>query len=125
MILDTNAVSALLAGDAAIRPIIANVTTPAIPTIVIGEYRYGLVESSRADAITSAFDRLLRSIRVLTVDEDTADRYAEVRQRLKVNGTPIPENDIWIAALARQHELAVLSRDRHFDHVHGLQRVGW
>lgn len=125
MILDTNAVSALLAGDAAIRPIIANVTTPAIPTIVIGEYRYGLVESSRADAITSAFDRLLRSIRVLTVDEDTADRYAEVRWRLKVNGTPIPENDIWIAALARQHELAVLSRDRHFDHVHGLQRVGW
>lgn len=125
MILDTNAVSALLAGDAAIRPTIANVTTPAIPTIVIGEYRYGLVESSRADAITSAFDRLLRSIRVLTVDEDTADRYAEVRRRLKVNGTPIPENDIWIAALARQHELAVLSRDRHFDHVHGLQRVGW
>ena len=125
MILDTNAVSALLAGDAAIRPTIANVTTPAIPTIVIGEDRYGLVESSRADAITSAFDRLLRSIRVLTVDEDTADRYAEVRRRLKVNGTPIPENDIWISALARQHELAVLSRDRHFDHVHGLQRVGW
>ena len=125
MILDTNAVSALLAGDAAIRPIIANVTTPAIPTIVIGEYRYGLVDSSRADAITSAFDRLLRAIRVLTVDEDTADRYAEVRRRLKGNGTPIPENDIWIAALARQHELAVLSRDRHFDHVQGLQRVGW
>ena len=125
MILDTNAVSALLAGDAAIRPIIANVTTPAIPTIVIGEYRYGLVESSRADSITSAFDRLLRAIRVLTVDEDTADRYAEVRRRLKVNGTPIPENDIWIAALARQHELAVLSRDRHFDHVFGIQRVGW
>ena len=125
MILDTNAVSALLAGDAAIRPIIANVTTPAIPTIVIGEYRYGLVESTRADAITSAFDRLLRAIRVLTVDEDTADRYAEVRRRLKGNGTPIPENDIWIAALARQHELAVLSRDRHFDHVFGIQRVGW
>lgn len=125
MILDTNAVSALLAGDAAIRPIIANVTTPAIPTIVIGEYRYGLVESSRADSITSAFDRLLRAIRVLTVDEDTADRYAEVRRSLKVNGTPIPENDIWIAALARQHELAVLSRDRHFDHVFGIQRVGW
>ena len=125
MILDTNAVSALLAGDAAIRPIIANVTMPAIPTIVIGEYRYGLVESSKAHTITTAFDRLLRAIRVLTVDEDTADRYAEVRRRLKVNGTPIPENDIWIAALARQHELAVLSRDRHFDHVFGIQRVGW
>jgi len=62
---------------------------------------------------------------VLGVDETTAERYAEIREELRRKGRPIPANDLWIAALARQHALPLLSRDQHFDSVPGLKRVGW
>ena len=58
------------------------------------------------------------------VDEGTAEAYADVRDELKRSGRPIPGNDLWIAALARQHALPLLSRDRHFDFVPGIKRVG-
>ena len=67
-----------------------------------------------------------RSIcRVLSVDNETASEYALIRGELRRSGRPIPGNDVWIAALARQHALPVLSRDHHFDVVPGLRRIGW
>ena len=68
---------------------------------------------------------LMESCRVLNVDEHTAERYAEVRADLRRGGQPIPGNDVWLAALARQHALPILSRDRHFDFVPGLRRISW
>jgi predicted nucleic acid-binding protein len=62
---------------------------------------------------------------VLAVTDETAMSYAMVRIGLKAKGTPIPANDAWIAALALQHKLPVLSRDRHFDAVSQLRRQGW
>ena len=62
---------------------------------------------------------------MLEVNEETAIRYAELRIQLKEAGTPIPSNDAWIAALCRQHALPILSRDRHFDLIKGLERLGW
>jgi predicted nucleic acid-binding protein len=59
------------------------------------------------------------------VDKDTAERYADVRDELKRRGQPIPGNDLWIAALVRQYALPLISRDKHFDLVRGLKRVGW
>ncbi len=59
------------------------------------------------------------------VDEETADTYAQVRAELRRAGRPIPENDVWIAALARQHGQEVVSRDGHFDSVEGLRRISW
>ena len=51
--------------------------------------------------------------------------YANIRHRLRLAGTPIPENDIWIAALALEHQQQVLSNDHHFDLVEGLVRISW
>ena len=62
---------------------------------------------------------------VLPVEEATAGRYAEVRDELRAKGRPIPENDVWIAALARQHGLPVVTHDDHFEHVEGLRRLVW
>jgi len=56
---------------------------------------------------------------------ETAAEYAAIRSELKQVGRPIPANDVWIAALCRQHKLPVLSKDRHFDRVKGLRRVQW
>ena len=62
---------------------------------------------------------------VLDVNSETARHYADVREELRRAKTPIPENDLWIAALARQHDLPVITRDAHFDNVPGIRRIGW
>ena len=62
---------------------------------------------------------------MVPLDSATAHLYADIRHELKTAGHPIPENDIWIAALARQHRLPIISRDTHFDAVSGIQRIGW
>ena len=62
---------------------------------------------------------------VLKVDQYTAEIYAQIRFELKQKGRPLPDNDIWIAALARQHDLSLVTRDSHFDVVDGIQRMSW
>ena len=59
------------------------------------------------------------------MDRLTADSYAAIRAEVKSQGQPIPANDVWIAALARQHRLPILSRNHHFDAVPGLGRLTW
>lgn len=62
---------------------------------------------------------------VLSCTTSTAPWYGIVKNQLRIKGRPIPENDIWIAALARQHDLAVISRDKHFEEVADLEVVVW
>ncbi|HEX2643926.1 MAG TPA: type II toxin-antitoxin system VapC family toxin [Thermoanaerobaculia bacterium] len=125
MILDTNAVSSLLAGDLSLGEVLAGDPRHHLPVIVIGEYRFGLLESRHRAYLQSLLDALLRESIVLPVDETTAEIYSEVRQELRRKGRPIPGNDIWIAALARQYQQPVVSRDTHFDHIADLRRVPW
>ena len=125
MILDTNAVSAILAGETAIRPIISAAGSLFLPSIVVGEYRYGLSGSRWEEQLTEAFEKLTGTVVVVPVDEAVARQYAVVRRELRDAGTPIPENDVWIAACAMRHEVAILSRDAHFDVVRGIKRIGW
>lgn len=125
MIADTNALSAFLAGDASVAPAFAEAADLCLPVIVLGEYRYGMSASRESAALETALDELCHDVRVLPVDSDTARFYAVVRRELRAAGTPIPENDVWIAALARQHDLPVLSNDAHFDCVEKLRRIGW
>lgn len=96
-----------------------------IPVIVIGEYRFGILQSRNRLAYERFLEASLRSCRVLAVDQVTAEHYAGLRLELKRVGTRLPINDIWIAALCRQHERPLLSRDVHFDSVSGLQRLAW
>jgi tRNA(fMet)-specific endonuclease VapC len=125
VILDTNAVSALLIGDPALGEVLAADQRHHLPVIVIGEYRYGLLGSNRRDPLQKLLEILIRESFVLVVDETTAETYSHVRDELRRKGRPIPENDIWIAALARQHRQPVVSRDDHFDYVSDLRRVAW
>lgn len=125
MILDTNAVSSLLAGVPALSEVLANRPRHHLPVIVIGEYRFGLLRSRHREQLELLLVTLIRESIVLDVDETTAELYSRVREELRVKGRPIPENDVWIAALALQHEQAVVSRDEHFDSIRGLVRVAW
>ena len=125
MILDTNAVSALFEGDDSLGFVLDPEQQHDLPVIVIGEYRFGLLFSRHRRHLTLLLDILIRESRVLSVSEETAMHYSTTRQRLRKAGHPIPENDIWIAALARQYGLPVVSQDEHFDSVEGIERVGW
>lgn len=125
MILDTNALSAFVDGGAAVGEILRRQARAAIPVIVLGEFRYGIAESRRRSAYEAWLESHLRHFDVLAITDETTVAYAALRVDLRRSGRPIPANDAWIAALALQHRLPVLSRDRHFDVVPGLERENW
>jgi tRNA(fMet)-specific endonuclease VapC len=125
MILDTNALSAFADGVAPVLQQIAAADELHVPVIVLGEYRFGITTSRRRREYERWLARGRSFWNVLPLVEETATHYASIRQQLNSAGGPLPANDIWIAALARQHDLPVLSRDTHFDAVLGLTRLSW
>jgi len=125
LILDTNALSAFVDGDAAVGEVLRRQARAAIPVIVLGEFRYGIAESRHRPAYEAWLEAELPHFDVLAVTEETAVAYAALRVALRRSGRPIPANDAWIAALALQHRLPVLSRDQHFDAVPDLERKSW
>jgi len=125
MILDTNALSAAADDDPAVIALLARAEQVAIPVIVLGEYRHGIAQSRNRASYESWLTGLLQDCMVLDINEPTTHYYTEISLELKRKGTPVPTNDLWIAALCRQHSLPLLSRDRHFDWVAGNKRVGW
>lgn len=97
----------------------------ALPVIVLGEYRFGIAQSRWRKEYEEWLREALTLFQVLEIGDETSARYAEVRLELKRAGTPIPENDLWIAALCRQRRLPLLSQDEHFDLVKSVRRIGW
>jgi tRNA(fMet)-specific endonuclease VapC len=125
VIVDTNALSAWRDGDIGLLGVIGATGMLVLPVISLGEYLYGLRDSRRRTENEAWLNRIVRALRVAPVTLETAWAYASVRSMLGGKGRPIPANDMWIAALALQHRLPVLSRDTHFDYVDGLTRVNW
>ena len=125
MILDTNGLLAMADGDLSLEPILRRATEIALPVIVLGEYLYGIRQSRNRMRYERWLAEFIPSYRLLPINEGTAEQYAEIRDELKRKGRLIPANDLWIAALARQHALPLLSRDGHFDSVPRLKRLDW
>ena len=125
MILDTNALSAFAGGEQAMLQILLAASRHQLPVIVLGEYRYGLKRSRERNARERWLDELESVCDVLEITGTTARHYAQIREELRFKGTPIPENDVWIAALAREHLVDIISKDSHFDYVEGIKRHAW
>ena len=125
MILDTNALSAFVDGEPGVGEILRQQPRAAIPVIVLGEFRYGVAGSRHRATYEAWLTSHLSRFEVLAVTEETTVTYAALRVALKRLGRPIPANDAWIAALALQHRLPVLTRDEHFDTVPDLERRAW
>lgn len=124
-LLDSNIVIALFAGEASVLVSITDANEIFIPSIVVGELYYGAQKSQRSEANIARIDDFVEATSVLDCDQETARRYGEVKQRLHLIGRPIPENDIWIAAIAIQHTLALVTRDAHFQQVEHLTAEAW
>jgi predicted nucleic acid-binding protein len=125
VILDTNALSAFVDGDRDVAEVLRHEARAAVPVIVLGEFRYGITESRHRASYETWLETHLERFEVLPVTKETAVSYAKLRGVLRRSGRPIPANDAWIAALALQHHLPILSRDGHFDFVAGVSRRSW
>ena len=125
MILDTNALSAAADREPSALEVVAAAERLAVPVIVLGEYRLAIAQSRRRTEYENWLRDWLETVTVLDIDEETTHHYAAIGLELKRSGKPIPANDLWIAALCRQHSLPLISRDRHFDAVRGLDRIEW
>lgn len=96
-----------------------------VPVIVLGELHYGARKSARTGENLRRLEAFIESSNVLPCDVATARVYGTTRDALRRKGRPIPENDIWIAAIALQHDLVLASRDSHFEHVERLRLERW
>lgn len=125
MILDTNALSAFVDGDTNVGAILGEQQRAAIPVIVLGEFRYGVLGSRHRKTYEAWLDSHLKRFDLWAITAETTLPYAQLRATLKRVGRPIPANDVWIAALAIQHRLPILSRDEHFDALPNVRRIGF
>lgn len=123
--LDTNAYSALMRGHLDVAALIRRSESVLVPTVVAGELLYGFRLGSRFEENAARFEAFLAvpSVELLPLALTTADRFGRIAARLHRNGTPIPTNDIWIAAQAMERGVELLSSDVHFGEVEGLAWV--
>jgi len=124
-LLDTNIIIGLFAGQASIIKHLQQSDEIFIPSIALGELHYGARKSGRVQQNIERIEEFVADVTVVDCDASTARQYGDVKNRLRVKGRPLPENDIWIAALALQYALVLVTRDAHFQHVEGLQTVRW
>ena len=119
-LVDTNVVIGLFAGEPAVIEKLQELSAVFLCVPVLGELRYGAEASARVASNLARLDEFARALIVLPCDTATAKYYGEVKVDLRKKGKPVPENDVWIAAIARQHELALLTRDGHFQEIDNL-----
>ena len=122
VLIDTNIYSLAMKGDVAVVNALRKIDQIGFSTISAGELFSGFKGGNREDKNREELNVFLDSPRVVvhTIDVATADFYASILNNLKVSGTPIPTNDIWIAAVAFQHGYKLFTKDKHFDLVPGL-----
>ena len=124
-LLDTNIVIALFAKDPSVTDNLARAEEVFIPSIVLGDLYFGAQNSSRLQENLAQIDAFAESSTALHCDKFTAKYYGQIKRKLKIKGTPIPENDIWISAIALQFGLVLISRDQHFVAVEEMILERW
>jgi len=124
-LLDTNAAIARIRKDADLETLLRTAEQIYVPVIVLGELYYGAENSRRVEENIKAVEMFVVNTVVLNCDAETAREFGKIAHMLRLKGRPIPENDIWIAALAQQHSLTLVTRDMHFDDIHGLSLERW
>ena len=124
-LLDTNIVIGMFSGNRAIQERMQNSRTVFLASPVIGELYYGARKSNRVLENLRRVNTFVDEHTFLSCDLETADWYGIIKERLQSKGTPIPDNDIWIAAIALQHNLILVTQDAHFDEIESLQTERW
>ena len=125
LLLDTNAVIALQQENPQLLHLLEGETDIFIPAIVIGELYYGAYKPSRPEVNRKIVAEFAENRVILHCDASTGDAYGQIKFALRSKGRPIPENDIWIAALALQYDGILITQDEHFGQVENLRAQKW
>ncbi len=123
-LLDTNIAIAFLIADESLQRPDASAQLY-ISCTAIGELFYGALNSNQIEENIQRLEDFIRDAVSVPCDDDTARIYGEIKTALRLKGRPIPDNDIWIAAVAMQHSLSLVSRDEHFVNIERLNLVRW
>jgi tRNA(fMet)-specific endonuclease VapC len=124
-LLDTNIVIALIARDSSVERGLASAEKVYVPSLVLGELYFGARASAQKDRNLARIDEFAAANAVLVPDVATAREYGVLKVALRAKDRPIPENDMWIAAIAQQHSLTLITRDAHFQEVECLAVGSW
>ncbi len=124
--LDTNVYRAIADGDQLFAAFLRRANEVALSSITLGEIRAGITCGSKKDSNTAKLEQFLsiNNVRVLAADEDTSPYYAAIYAQLRSQGTPIPSNDMWIAATCLQYGFVLATLDSDFRRLPQLQTVG-
>ena len=124
ILLDTNAYTAFLTGDERVLNALTEAETAFLSAIVIGELHAGFCGGNRLKENKALLARFLQksNVRVLDVTAETGEVFGQIKNALQKAGTPIPLNDVWLAAQAMETGSVIVSFDAHFDQVSGLRR---
>jgi len=124
-LLDSNIIIALFSGDKDVLKSIANAKEVFISSTVLGELYFGVYKSEHIANNMERIENFISLISIFSLDIHTAKYYGSIKNSLKKIGKPIPENDIWIAATAKQYNLTLISRDEHFKSIENLKLEKW
>ena len=123
--LDTNRIIDLFRGDLEVANQLGTAEEVWIPLFALGEIKAGFSGGTQQGRNESLLNRLLAkpTVRVLLPSRETAEVYARLFVQLKRAGTPVPDNDLWLAAMVLEHDLVLITRDRHFDRLPQVARA--
>lgn len=124
-LLDTNIIVAWLSGETNIASKIDKAKEIHIPVIVLGELYYGALYSTQVEKNIQQIKNIIVIYNILMIDEETTIAYGNIKAALRKKGKPIPENDIWIAALGMRYELVLITRDKHFKEIESIKVKSW
>lgn len=125
LLLDSSIVIAHFRQDDQVSQKLLDASALFLGAVALGELEYGARKSANPARKLAQLQTFLPWVTVLPVIGSTAEHYGKIQVELARAGTPIPQNDVWIAALGLEHRLPVVTRDGHFDHVAGLQVINW
>lgn len=125
VLLDTSVVIRHLHRESAVTDLLEAAEALFLPAVVLGELYHGAFRGRQREKELRGIQELLPAVTVLGVTAKTAELFGQIGAELALAGTPIPTNDVWVAALAREHGLPVATDDAHFARVRGLIVLRW
>ena len=124
-LLDTNIIIALFSRQASVLNGLSQAKEIFVPSVALGELYYGAQKSGRPQQNLARLASFAAERTILNCDENTSAQYGEIKNKLRLKGRPLPENDVWIASLAIQYHLTLATRDAHFKQVDNLRTELW
>ena len=124
-VIDTNMVVAFFKKEMTIGDAVIQAERVYLPITVLGELYFGAKKSQQPEKHFQLITRFLPLVEVVHLTHETAEIYGDIKANLEIKGQPIPDNDLWIAAVAAEYGLPLASRDKHFQRVPNLTVLSW